>query len=66
MTLRLDENLDLALAKLAEETHRPKSEIVTIAVDEYIARSNRAARLDAISARIIEADAGLFARLADA
>lgn len=66
MTLRLDENREAALTKFADETHQPKTEVIVTAIDEYLARKDLAARTEKAFAYILERDAELLGRLADA
>lgn len=66
MTLRTDEELDAALAALAEAEGISKQEVVRRAVLEKLARSDRRERIGAIAEEMLERWSDVFERLKDA
>lgn len=63
MTLRLDADLDRALAETAEREHASKQAIAVKAIREYTSR--RTQTRDQALARILREDANLLHRLAE-
>jgi RHH-type transcriptional regulator, rel operon repressor / antitoxin RelB len=59
MTLRLDDDLEVRLGKLADATRRSKSYLATEAIREYVV--NHEWQLGEIHAAVAEARAGDFA-----
>lgn len=66
LTLRLTEEQDRLLTELAATERRSKNEIVIMAIEEKAARDDKSARVRAAFDYVIERDAGILAKLADA
>ncbi|HEV2086964.1 MAG TPA: hypothetical protein VGR21_01505 [Cryptosporangiaceae bacterium] len=65
MTLRLDDQQTEALRRRAEAEQRSMQQIALDAVDEYIARHDRAERIKAVSTEYAERYADLLRRLGE-
>ena len=65
MTLRLTDEQTEALRERAKVEQRSMQQIALTAVDEYLARTNRAERLKSISARYADRYADLLKRLGE-
>jgi predicted transcriptional regulator len=63
MTLRLDDELDSQLQRLAEVQGISKQQLLVRAAQEYVARASRTARTLANADRIVLENAGLLDRL---
>jgi predicted transcriptional regulator len=63
MTLRLDDDLDLQVQRLAEAQGVSKQQLIVRAAQEYVARESRTARTLANADRIVRENAGLLDRL---
>lgn len=65
MTLRLSEEQTEALRARAEIEQRSMQQIALAAVDEYLTRTSRAARIESVSAHYADRYADLLRRLGE-
>jgi len=63
MTLRLDDELDLQVQRLAEAQGISKQQLLVRAAQEYVDRESRLARTLGNADRIVRENAGLLDRL---
>lgn len=66
MTLRLPADLDLALTEIAERKHMSKHAVIIEATERFVVSQGRRADLDAAVDFVLQHDAELLDRLADA
>lgn len=65
MTLRLDDDLDLQIERLAAAQALSKQQLVVRAIREYLAREARLARTLTNAERIVRDNTGLLDRLGE-
>lgn len=63
-TFNLPPELHEQVRRIAAAERRSLTQTLIVAVEEYVQRNERAAKVDAMSARIAEEDAELLRRLA--
>lgn len=64
ITFDLPQELHDQVRRIASEERRSLTQTLIVAVEEYVARHHRVARVDALSKRIVAEDAELLRRLA--
>jgi predicted transcriptional regulator len=63
-TFDLPRELKVAVEKIAKAERRSVTQTIIVALEEYVQRHERTARVDALASRVVDEDAELLRRLA--